>query len=344
MSSNKRKRSSTSVASTSGHSRRISFPIDVDVLPVYYDCGDCSCVCEFCGALFWFTERVLRYSRVNHPRYTHCCRSGDVVLPNPITPPNVLSRFFEDDSFMRNNEVVNRICAFREDNNVVLSADIVACLSDMLTANNEYVRTFKTAKEISPSMSLDSYAVRLFNTVPDKRYGPPAAGTLGCIVCGDDVGGASYDVVIYSKIGLPQRISKLHPSYMPLMYPLLFLYDEADNTTIPSYSLSEFASWLLDIGNGNIGVPDATDPENTKVIDIPPKFIIDTTKGLQSLIDFVYGSEILANPSPENLSDRAIICPKNETAYKVNAFISLKNTGHQIVYNSSSRIHKTQSN
>lgn len=108
----------------------------------------------------------------------------------------------------------------------------------------------------------------------------------------------------------------------------------ADNTTIPSYSLSEFASWLLDIGNGNIGVPDATDPENTKVIDIPPKFIIDTTKGLQSLIDFVYGSEILANPSPENLSDRAIICPKNETADKVNAFISLKNTGHQIVYNS----------
>ncbi|XP_052624672.1 ATP-dependent DNA helicase RRM3-like isoform X1 [Lactuca sativa] len=76
----------------------------------------------------------------------------------------------------------------------------------------------------------------------------------------------------------------------------------ADNTTIPSYSLSEFASYLLDIGNGNIGVPDATDPENTKVIDIPPKFLIDTTKGLQSLIDFVYGCEILANPSPENLS------------------------------------------
>ncbi|XP_052619835.1 uncharacterized protein LOC128126135 [Lactuca sativa] len=106
----------------------------------------------------------------------------------------------------------------------------------------------------------------------------------------------------------------------------------ADNTTIHSYSLSEFYSWLLDIENGNIGVLDATDPENTKVIDIPPKFLIDTMKGLQSLIDFVYESEILANPSPEKLSDRAIICPKNETANKVNALISLKNTCHQIVY------------
>ena len=56
---------------------------------------------------------------------------------------------------------------------------------------------------------------------------PPAAGTLGCIVCGDDVGGASYDGVIYSNTVLPQRISKLHPSYMPLMYPLLFTYGEA---------------------------------------------------------------------------------------------------------------------
>ncbi|XP_023736845.1 uncharacterized protein LOC111884761 [Lactuca sativa] len=145
------------------------------------------------------------------------------LYPQDGGPPRFLQLYMCDIE----NEVVNRIRAFREDNNVVLSADIVACLSDMLTANNEYVRTFKTAKEISQSMSLDSYAVRLFNTIPDRRYGPPVAGTLGCIVCGDDVGGASYDVVIYSKTGLPQRISKLHPSYMPLMYPLLFPYGEA---------------------------------------------------------------------------------------------------------------------
>lgn len=145
------------------------------------------------------------------------------LYPQDGGPPRFLQLYMCDIE----NEVVNRIRAFREDNNVVLSADIVACLSDMLTANNEYVRTFKTAKEISQSMSLDSYAVRLFNTIPDRRYGPPVAGTLGCIVCGDDVGGASYDVFIYSKTGLPQRISKLHPSYMPLMYPLLFPYGEA---------------------------------------------------------------------------------------------------------------------
>ncbi|CAI9287996.1 unnamed protein product [Lactuca saligna] len=76
------------------------------------------------------------------------------------------------------------------------------------------------------SMCLDSYGVCLFNNVPDRRYGPLAPGTLGCIVCGDDVTGAVYDIVIYSKSGLPQRVSKLHPTYMSLQYPLLFPYDE----------------------------------------------------------------------------------------------------------------------
>nr|KAJ0207464.1 hypothetical protein LSAT_V11C500259650 [Lactuca sativa] len=124
------------------------------------------------------------------------------------------------------NEVANRFHSFHGEGEVLLSADVVDSLSHMLHTHNEYVRTFKTAKEIARSMNLDSYGERLFNVVPDRRYGPPAPGSLGCIVCGDDVTGAVYDIVVYSKSGSPHRVSKLHPTYMPLQYPLLFPYGE----------------------------------------------------------------------------------------------------------------------
>lgn len=38
----------------------------------YDDCGDCSLICQFCGALFWYAERVLATSTVNQPCYNHC--------------------------------------------------------------------------------------------------------------------------------------------------------------------------------------------------------------------------------------------------------------------------------
>nr|KAJ0211267.1 hypothetical protein LSAT_V11C400165000 [Lactuca sativa] len=118
--------------------------------------------------------------------------------------PRFLQLYMCDDE----NEVSNILCSFRTDCDVVLSA------IHMLDNHNEYVCTFKTTKDMPESMSLDSYGVCLFNNVPDRRYGPPSPSTLGCIVFGDDVTGVVYDIVIYSKFGLAQRVSKLHPAYM----------------------------------------------------------------------------------------------------------------------------------
>ncbi|XP_023752372.1 uncharacterized protein LOC111900725 [Lactuca sativa] len=99
--------------------------------------------------------------------------------------------------------------------------------------------------------------------------------------------------------------------------------------------ISHFASWLLDIGNGNIGTPDNNDPESTNIIQLPHCFLIELgDKGLESLIHFVYGKDIISNPSPEELSVRAIICPKNETADQVNALILSKSNSQGVVYNS----------
>ncbi|XP_052625415.1 uncharacterized protein LOC111890051 isoform X1 [Lactuca sativa] len=103
---------------------------------------------------------------------------------------------------------------------------IVETLMGVFNIHNEYVRTFKTAKDLAVENSLVDYAVCLFNNVPDRLYGPPAHGTLGCTVVGEDAIGSTYDIVIHSRSGVPRRISKLHPSYMALQYPVLFPYGE----------------------------------------------------------------------------------------------------------------------
>nr|KAJ0214386.1 hypothetical protein LSAT_V11C400164520 [Lactuca sativa] len=107
-------------------------------------------------------------------------------------------------------------------------------------------------------------------------------------------------------------------------------------TSVDSTRLtSEFASWLLDIGDGKIGTPEKEDPHSTRIIHIPGMFLIDSKdQGLAALIDFVYGSELLTNTSPQEFSARAIISPKNETAERVNTLILSKTQGQEVVYNS----------
>ncbi|CAI9300360.1 unnamed protein product [Lactuca saligna] len=76
------------------------------VLPNYVDFGEYDCVCEYCGACFWFVERSLKVSRTHHPRYGHCCKSGDVILHYPSFPPEYVA-IFHSDCFLRDIRAYN---------------------------------------------------------------------------------------------------------------------------------------------------------------------------------------------------------------------------------------------
>ncbi|XP_022031168.1 ATP-dependent DNA helicase pif1-like [Helianthus annuus] len=79
--------------------------------------------------------------------------------------------------------------------------------------------------------------------------------------------------------------------------------------------INNFAKWLLDLGEGNVGCPN--DGEAT--IEIPPDLLIkDTSDPISSLIDFVYPS-ILDNYNNHNyFSERVILAPKNEVVDEIN--------------------------
>ncbi|GJW13928.1 DNA helicase [Tanacetum coccineum] len=55
----------------------------------------------------------------------------------------------------------------------------------------------------------------------------PNTNTLGAIVFDDGQNTETdYDVIIQSRDGFPQRINKLHVSYMSLQFPLIFIYGQ----------------------------------------------------------------------------------------------------------------------
>ncbi|KAL3639921.1 hypothetical protein CASFOL_014889 [Castilleja foliolosa] len=281
-------------SSRSRKSRRVSAPmnfVQADTLSTttYFDDGDCEYLCEYCGAFFWFAERLQRGPLHARPRYTHCCKYGTVRLPYPLYPPPAIKSLFEDVSFMENiraynnmfsmtsfgariddavndgsgpyvfkvsgqvshwigsicppasegprflqlyihdtdNEVPNRLRFFGSSDHSPLSSDVVQVLSDTLKSSNEYVRLFKSASDLCGTSADCNFSVHLYNNVRDRRYDPPASGTLGAIVCGDDSNASNYDSIVHKRDGPPHRVSKLHPSYMPLQYhPLLFPFAE----------------------------------------------------------------------------------------------------------------------
>nr|KAJ0193061.1 hypothetical protein LSAT_V11C800425620 [Lactuca sativa] len=52
-----------------------------------------------------------------------------------------------------------------------------------------------------------------FIPIPNCLYGPPAPGTLGCIVVGEDAVGNMYDMIAHSRSGGPRRLHALAVSY-----------------------------------------------------------------------------------------------------------------------------------
>ncbi|XP_076943105.1 uncharacterized protein LOC143613221 [Bidens hawaiensis] len=93
-------------------------------------------------------------------------------------------------------------------------------------------------------------------------------------------------------------------------------------TTEQKNVISSFSSWLVAIGDGNIGTPDPAEPESTKAVEIPTQYLVPNNENaLKDLIKFIYDDDTLHNRSAATLSSKSIVCPKNETVHHLNTFI-----------------------
>nr|GEY00654.1 DNA helicase [Tanacetum cinerariifolium] len=97
--------------------------------------------------------------------------------------------------------------------------------------------------------------------------------------------------------------------------------------------VNSFASWLLDVGDEKIGEPADEDPENSSWVHIPLAYCLPPDEqGLSKLINFIYDQSTLHTPSTKTLQQKAIVCPKNETANIINLKVLAMVLGESTIY------------
>ncbi|PWA34865.1 hypothetical protein CTI12_AA615880 [Artemisia annua] len=150
--------------------------------------GRCDQTCQHCYARFWWEERRTGLPASVAPQYQRCCAGG-------------------------------RAYTLRE--------HIVEGLIQFLDENNALVRLFRTARDKLREADIPNFNIRLFGVIGANQYDLPTADSIGAIVYeGGPETMTDYDVVIERHYREPESVNKLHPQYMALQFPLLFIYGE----------------------------------------------------------------------------------------------------------------------
>ncbi|KAJ6951656.1 hypothetical protein NC653_040948 [Populus alba x Populus x berolinensis] len=140
--------------------------------------------------------------------------------------------------FDTDNEVSNRLQPFCNENfQSMLDSQIVVGLINILDSSNQLVRLFRHARQRFGDVEVPEFKLRLIGKRDDdsRQYDDPSLNDIGGLVV-RDIGHcrSDRDIIIESLSGTLQRISKLHPKFMSLHYPLLFPYGEDGfHTDIP---------------------------------------------------------------------------------------------------------------
>nr|GEX13634.1 DNA helicase [Tanacetum cinerariifolium] len=104
---------------------------------------------------------------------------------------------------------------------------------------------------------------------------------------------------------------------------------QSDLTKAQKQCLYQFSTWLLDIGDGNIGTPDESETKDIFNVHIPVHLCIsDSDTELTELINFIYDDMVLQTPTVEDLQKKAIVAPTNESENMINAHV-LRLVNHQ---------------
>ncbi|GJV21158.1 DNA helicase PIF1, ATP-dependent [Tanacetum coccineum] len=159
--------------------------------------------------------------RINGQNYH---RMGSLLLAEGVQPRYAQLYFFDTE-----NEIKNRIYAFVDNKSrEKVNENLVANLTQMLDHSNPIVRSFWMAKEWCHSNPSNNFRMRLLSErKTNRQYNAPIVSEVAALIINDFGNGEpSRDIIVNKNNSSPQRISKLHPSYMALQYPLLFQYGE----------------------------------------------------------------------------------------------------------------------
>jgi len=123
-------------------------------------------------------------------------------------------------------QIDRRMSLFSED---CLDPIIVRALQSMMRIHNPYYSIWKTARERLQQydyrfVSITIRTIDAPNSHDHRRYNHPTADEIAVVMpgAGDNVKAGPRDIIIDERnTGKLVRISELHPSYLPLRFPLL---------------------------------------------------------------------------------------------------------------------------
>ncbi|GKB18373.1 DNA helicase, partial [Tanacetum coccineum] len=145
------------------------------------------------------------------------------MCPDEGQPPRFLQLYIYDTA----NEVKNRMANFGNQCESALKKEIVEGLIELLDSHNALVQLFRTARNKYMEAKIPEFKVRLYNVIGTRQYELPTAETIGAIVFAETSGTENdFDLIVEEHSRFPQRVNKLHPCYMALQFPLLFIYGE----------------------------------------------------------------------------------------------------------------------
>lgn len=141
--------------------------------------GPPSNTCRYCGAYFWYEERIDRRRATSSPSYNTCCRGGSVILPPYKPPPEVnhsMSAHFFDNIRYYNSmfaftsmgvKIINSINDGRAPYVFKISGQLCHRIGSLLPKEGkrpEYAQLyiFDTENEIRNRIQVATYANRSF--------------------------------------------------------------------------------------------------------------------------------------------------------------------------------------
>ena len=151
------------------------------------------------------------------------CHRISTLLPPDGEPPKFAQLYIYDSdpqsqAQMRANRVHDKV-----DVNTVLQ------LQQMIELHNPYVATYRTAKERLDSEEHVSLCLKTVDIphLDQRRYNHPTASEVGIIMVGNGEDGATErDLIVQARGGRFHSISYLKSSYIPLRFPIAFVYGE----------------------------------------------------------------------------------------------------------------------
>nr|GEV67659.1 DNA helicase [Tanacetum cinerariifolium] len=147
--------------------------------------------------MLWKCEKVESASHIRDFAYNKCCYEGRIILCPPLEYPQYIKELYNDTHFMDNIREYKQMFSMTS-----LGANV----------------------DNSMNNGKGPYVFRVSGT---HKYEPPTAETVGAIVfaqaCDTE---NNFDLIVEEHSRFPQRVNNLHPCYMSLQFPLLFIYGE----------------------------------------------------------------------------------------------------------------------